>query len=211
MAESIREVLDGTASPSPNIQQPAVLLPTWLSLEHQAAQLRKDVAALARQTEDTHHRTTRQALAELTQLYLQRTADDVLRFLSENVGMSWSDIALVVGVSVQAIRKWRLGGPVAPANRQALAELAAFTHHLLNLHIAEPASWLSLPMVPGYRVTRLDLYRANLQEHLCAHVRLHATPEQVMDLYEPQWRDRLRLEHEVFRAEDGYLASRPKK
>lgn len=211
MAEAIRDVLDGTASPSPNIQRPAVLLQTWLTLEHEAAQLRTDVAALARQSEDTHHRTTRQALAELTQLYLQRTADDVLRFLSDQVGMSWSDIALVVGVSVQAIRKWRLGGPVAPANRQALAELAAFTHHLLNLHIAQPASWLNLPMVPGYRVTRLDLYRVNFQEHLCALVRLNTTPEQLMDIYEPMWRDQLRLDHEVFRAEDGQLASRPKR
>jgi hypothetical protein len=157
----------------------------------------------------TDHRAAQLFTLEL--LARERSRDDVvtlLREISAERGLGWSDIARLVGVSVQAVRKWRRQAPVAGENRLAVARLAALLDMLTEIPVSDPAGWLEIPVIEGYSLRQLDLYclgRADLLFDL-AHLRI--SPEQAMGELAPNWRERYGLEHEVYEAEDGHRSVR---
>lgn len=199
---------EGTSAPSPNITPPLTFIPTGLTVEHRASELRNRAAVLASETEATHRNATGYALLKSTQSYLRLAPSDLLRMLSTDFGFSWTEIASTVGVSVQALRKWRFGGAPTADNRLSLASLTAFANHLDHLGVAEPAAWAALPILPGYAPTGMDVYRAHRGDLVCGLARGQVSPEQVLSAYDPTWRIAQRLEHEVFEASDGELATR---
>jgi transcriptional regulator with XRE-family HTH domain len=141
----------------------------------------------------------------------ERARRDVLRLLKElsaQRGMAWSSIARLVGVSVQALRKWRKGEPPTPEHRLAVARLAAFLGLLEDALIGDPAGWLEMPLVDGYAPRNIDLYVAGRYDLLFDLAGLRITPEDALTNLDPDWRDRYRLENEVFEADDGNLSIR---
>jgi transcriptional regulator with XRE-family HTH domain len=148
----------------------------------------------------------------LDQCAQQRAREDVPRLLTElsdERGLGWSDIARLIGVSVQTLRNWRKGDPATGENRLAVARLAAFLDLLEDsAHVHDPASWLEIPVVEGYRPRYLDLYRAGRPELLFDIAGLRISPEQALDDLDPSWRESTRLVNEVFRADDGELSIR---
>jgi transcriptional regulator with XRE-family HTH domain len=143
----------------------------------------------------------------------RRPVNDLLTELSEARGVTWSDIAAALGISVPTLRKWRKSvSGTTPENHRALAELTAF-FSVLAQAVDSPARWMSMPLVSGFNVTPFDVYST---DHAARFLDLAAgnvgvTAEGVLDAVAPDWRDRWKSEHEVFEAVDGELSMRPRR
>ena len=132
---------------------------------------------------------------------------ELLSHLAMEYGMSWSGIAQAIGVSVQVIRKWRLGGSMSTKNRVALAKIIA-TLDILEKQIEDPAGWLEIPVLEGYSLRHLDLLARKDYQILLDLATNFITPGDVLQSINPNWRTEMSLKHEVFIAEDGLPAIR---
>jgi transcriptional regulator with XRE-family HTH domain len=92
-----------------------------------------------------HDQTLRSLLARIVEQKSKLKLDVLLKELSSERGLSWSEIARLVGVSVPAIRKWRNGGDITPA-KLSVALLVAFLQILEDSKVADPAAWLAVPV-----------------------------------------------------------------
>ena len=129
-----------------------------------------------------------------------------------DLGFAWRDIARLVGVTVQAIQKWRHGAGTSGENRRNIAGLLAACDMLTEHYgVQEVASWFEMPLLQSVPVTPIDLWADERPDLVFDHASGHAAdPEQVLTNWDPQWRDRFRADFEVFRAEDDQLSIRPK-
>lgn len=129
---------------------------------------------------------------------------ELLEELTAFRGMSWSDLAIAVGVSVSAVRKWRSGRAATPENRVSLGRLAAFLDVLEEHMVADPAQWMEmrLPLPAGYYIRPLDLYVAGRAEALIEIAEHRQEAEQVLDQKMPGWRDQ-RSDFEVIVNPEG--------
>lgn len=141
---------------------------------------------------------------------VKKPTKELLRRLTVEFGMSWSDIASAVGISVQNIRKWRLGSSISTENQMALAKVVAALD-ILGEAIEDPASWLELPILDGYSPSNLDLLSGKQYGHLFDLAYSYCEPKEILYTINPNWEIEFRLEHEVFIAEDGLPAIRRRK
>jgi hypothetical protein len=123
--------------------------------------------------------------------------------LSSKRGMSWNDIASAIGVSLSAIRKWRTGSDCAADNRIALARLAALIDLLDEAMVSEPAGWLLTPVLPGYTVRFLDLVTAGRDDLVLENAFNRMTATDVLDVFEPTWRESARRKFDIVVDGDG--------
>lgn len=130
------------------------------------------------------------------------------------VGISWRDVARLVGVSVPAVQKWRRGEGIATANLLKIAGLVAVIERLRRNLISEPVSWLEMPLREGVALSALDLLadgRTDLVLELASDEYSTAQVARVLDEYEPRWRETLvDGAFETFRAADGVISIRPR-
>jgi transcriptional regulator with XRE-family HTH domain len=174
-----------------------------------SARLRDEVQLLAVDASDFHHKAQRYDLQSRTQSKARKSIGSLLEELAVERGLSWSDIASLVGVSVAAIRKWRRGGPVTGDNRRAVARLAAFLDLLEELPVEDPGGWMEVPLVEGYSLTAMDVYRHDGGDvALLDYASQRVSVEQVLDQLRPGWRESDRSSFEVVPAADGELALR---
>lgn len=135
-----------------------------------------------------------------------RVFTGLLEELAEARGMSWTDIAAAAGVSISALRKWRKGKPLTAASLLALARTAALLDVLENKGVAEPASWMEmpLPLPSGYSIRPIDLYAQGCGEGILDLAEPHDSGEiqVVLDRIAPAWREE-RSDYEVFTDTDG--------
>lgn len=117
---------------------------------------------------------------------------DLLDELTASRGVSWSDLASAVGVSVGAVRKWRKGSAAAPENRTSLGRFAALLDVLDENAVADPAQWMAmqLPLPAGYFIRPMDVYVAGHADAVLEIAEHRQDTEQVLDQYMPGWRDR---------------------
>lgn len=135
---------------------------------------------------------------------------DLLGELGE-LGFAWRDIARLLGVSVQAIQKWRRGEGVTGNNRQKIASLLAACDLIADHYgTEEVASWFEMPLAQGAPVTPLDLWAAGQHELVFDFASNQVDAEAILSAADPGWRERYHSDFEVFRADDGKLAIRPK-
>ncbi len=193
---------------SSGVELPALPSQTMASITRQFGVLRDETSTLDADVVGRHRTVQRLSLEVRARDWARRDVPRLLQELSSQRGLGWSDIARLVGVSVQALRKWRGGEPATGEHRLAVARLAAFLDMLDDEVISDPAGWLEMPLVAGYSSRYLDLYRAGRTDLLFELAGLRITPEQALDELTPDWRQRLRLEHEVFEAGDGQLSIR---
>lgn len=147
-------------------------------------------------------KTTEQARMAPAQL-LETAAD---------YGFAWRDIARVVGVSVPAITKWRKGAGVTGENRLKIARLVALTDMLEKRFIAEPVSWLEMPITEGVALTSMDILERGRYELVLDLASSHTgdgTTDYVLNEIDPNWRNNL-VDNTVesFVAEDGVVSLR---
>ncbi len=127
-----------------------------------------------------------------------------------DAGLAWRQIAMLVGVSVPAIRKWRQGGTVTGPNRLRLAHVVALLRWISNENlIDDPASWLEMPLVAGVSVSRFDLLVDGREDLVVSSlIGKETPPESLLDRYDPAWRTRFDSDFEVFTADDGLRSIR---
>lgn len=144
---------------------------------------------------------------ELQVMGNQKAEEDLTRLLQElnGLGFSWRAIASIAQVSVSVLRNWRMGSPASGENRRRIAQVVAFCQMVGDkCSIEDVAGWLETPLHADAPITGLDLLaedRSDLVLRLaCGR---GENPEQVLDEFEPRWRDRYATSVEVFTAPDG--------
>lgn len=175
--------------------------------------LRTDVDVLGATVLEDHNsvRTT-----ELSERTLERALSDVdalLTALAYDRGLSWSTIAELAGVSVSAVRKWRLGGAASADKRLALARIAALIDLLEDkAMVGDPATWLEMNLPvdqPGFNIRPIDLYMAGEDVALLEIAERRRPVAHVLDEAVPGWRAS-RSAYEVFDDADGSRSIRPR-
>jgi transcriptional regulator with XRE-family HTH domain len=125
-------------------------------------------------------------------------------------GLSWTDIARIVGVSVPAVQKWRRGAGITGENRLRLARLAALLEILERYLIAEPCSWLEMPVITGVSVSGMDLLEADRYDLVLELARGEVAPgdrSSILDEFASDWREsRVDDAFEIVTANDGRLS-----
>ncbi|MDQ0030905.1 hypothetical protein [Arthrobacter bambusae] len=128
---------------------------------------------------------------------------DLLQKLAVDYAMAWVDIAKMLGVSVPAIRKWRMNGGVNPENLAKLAHLCAFVD-LLSEQGIRPASWLSTPMLVGYTAAPKHLYNESNTSTLLDLAKNGQSARDVLDTLVAGWQEKYDARgYEVARFDDG--------
>ena len=180
-----------------------------VTLTRRYGMLRDETSVLDADVGTDHRAAQLQTLEVLARDRAREDVNTLLHELSSVRGLGWSDIARLVGVSVQAVRKWRRHEPVTGENRLAVARLVALLDMLSSeASVRDPAGWLEIPLIAGYSIRHLDLYRLGRADLLFDLAHLRITPEQAMSELALDWWDRYRLEHEVYEAEDGQRSVR---
>lgn len=180
----------------------AELIPQVATLRYEADILRDETISLDRRVHAFD-------LELRTDDWQTRSVHSLLSAISERWGVGWSAIARMVGVSVPALRKWRLGEAASPTNRRALARLAATLEMLGEQFLIEdPASWLEIPLA-GSTVSLVDIYAAGRQDLVIEYAgRRIGSAEQLLADFDPEWRAGLDARFETLVAPDGHLAIR---
>lgn len=171
-----------------------------------AGNLRDRVGLLSGDIGSTHLQLQDRDLHERAGIKARKGVSALLEELAVSRGMSWSSIARAAGVSVGAVRKWRNAGAATGENRLALGLLAALLDLLEAFAVEDPAGWLEMPLLPEYTITALDLYCAETRLPLLEYAGGRITATQLLDDFDPVWRERFRSGFKVYRAADGDLA-----
>ena len=112
-----------------------------------------------------------------------------LHEITAGFGVPWAYLAPMVGVSIPALRRWRLGGGATPENRaRVMAVLDLLTALREHAGVQSPVDWLVAPMVDGFTVSPRDLYSDQGAVHLLDFATGGVSAEAVLDLLEPGWR-----------------------
>jgi hypothetical protein len=178
-------------------------------LRSQTRLLGDDVAETNRRVSEIHHDAVATQLEKQARLVTKRSVSEMLGELAD-AGFAWRDIAALASVSVPAVRRWRQGEPPTGQNRLAIARLVALVETLRDEHlVSNVASWMEVPLVPDAPLTAIDLAVAGHLPDVVDVAANHSTGEEVLDRWQPDWRERYRSDYEVFEAPDGELATRP--
>lgn len=190
--------------------KPTTTWSTALLLTEDAHDLRNRVRNLGVDVGQTHQKTYQHEWQVLTQQRALSSAVTMLNDLAD-LGFSWRDIARMVGVSVAAIQKWRKGEKVAGPNRHKLASLLAACDFIMaHFHAEDVGQWFETPIIDGAPVTPIDIWSEGNYLLVFEYATQHITPEQAMNEFQPEWRERFRSNWEVFEADDGNLSIRAK-
>jgi transcriptional regulator with XRE-family HTH domain len=163
---------EGTAGATETVGQVREDRPTFASISKKAANLRDVVELTGQDVKGLHHDTVLAALDERAAVFGVQDPSLLLDVLGTEYGLSWSTVAKMIGVTPTAIRKWRRGEQLTPQNRQRLALLLAFLELLRSpFPVADPASWLEMPISAEATLTPADLYAANRRDLLARRPR----------------------------------------
>lgn len=174
-----------------------------------AGHLRNMTRMLGEDVEQVHREAFEVQLETKARELTKRAAADLLNELADQ-GFAWRDIARLIGVSVPAVRRWRLAESPTPAHLLAIAKLLAFVEIVRDDHmVVDVAAWMEVPISAEAPVTAMDLAAAGRFGDLLELAALHVSAEYVLDRWQPDWRERYRSEFEVFEAPDGELGIRP--
>jgi hypothetical protein len=185
--------------------------PTFASVSKQAANLRDLVDMTGQDVKDLHHETLLAALDERAAVFGVQDPRQLLEVLGTEYGLAWLTVARMIGVTPTAIRKWRRGEPLTPQNRQRLALLLAFLELLRSpFPVADPASWLEMPISSEATLTPADLYAAHRRDLLVDLASRRQGSHALLDAFDPQWRTTYATDDRfaIVRAPDGELSIR---
>lgn len=152
-------------------------------------------------------------IGRLQELTLQKGSNNIrslLDHLAKERGFSWRTIARMVGVSVNAVNKWRRGEPASGASRRKVAEIAALCEILDACFIDDVASWMEIPILTDVSVTPVDIYSTGRPDLVLDWASQKETrPDVLLESFDRSWHKQER-EFETFETEDGNLSIRRK-
>lgn len=179
-------------------------------LTEDADQLRHRVHSLNTDVGETHQKIYESEWSFLTQ---QRGAQSPVNVLNElgDLGFAWRDIARMVGVTVPAVQKWRRGERITGPNRLRVASLMAAcdflgAHYYINDE--DLASWFEMPLTEAAPITPIDIWASGMHRVFFDYATRHATVDETLAKFDPEWRERFRTDIESFRDSDGDLGLR---
>lgn len=198
----------GTGITPPKI--PTTTRTTAVLLTEDAHELRNQVRTLNDSATQTHQKTYQHEWQVHTQRRGVEGTSTLLNDLAD-LGFSWRAIARMVGVSVPALQKWRKGERPSAANRHKLASLLAACDFIsTHLYVEEIGQWFEMPVIEDVPITPIDLWSAGHQLLVFEHVTQHLAPEEVMNQFDSEWRERFQSNFETFIAADGERSIRMK-
>jgi hypothetical protein len=208
LSESIRPLAPGDQTTTPQIREDV------LDLRARSAEVRAQAADLANRADTLHDKVQEFDLDDRAAALVQNEPAVLLSRLGEDLGMPWSLVADLVGVSPTAVRKWRRGGALTPETRSRLARLAAFSQVVPELEprITDIALWFQGPVIAGSTtVTPAIIFALGGDVALLNRATARITAEQLLDSVIPDWRTTTRPDrhHRVVEAPDGVLAIQP--
>ena len=162
-----------------------------LDLRAHTAELRDSVTRLSTDADRLHTEVQGADLDERTGWLAQTEPSDLLAAASDELGMSWSLLARLVGVSPTAIRKWRKGSAhMSPENRRHLAHVVAFCEVVreLNPRIIDPTLWLETPLTTTTTLTPADLIAAGYASALLDLASQRISAVDLLNDFHPGWR-----------------------
>jgi hypothetical protein len=163
---SVLPALDGNAQ-----RQDKTRISNAVRTENQAGSRRREAAQRQEEAVEWHELTLRNLLTRKTDDKSRLGHRALLQELTEEDGLGWTEIARLVGVSVPALRKWRLGGDISPTRLGAVARLAAFLEIVASEAVHDPAAWLHIPLHrdhPYKSCSKADIYAAGGAQDLLA-------------------------------------------
>lgn len=177
-------------------------------LRRVTAGLRDEVHLLRDTTETLHRRAQEFDLQERAALKNRLGPQALMEELSSERGLSWSEIAMALSVSLSAVRKWRAGHEVSAENRTNLARLAALIDLLDEAMVSEPGGWLLTPVLSGHTVRFLDLVAAGRDDLVLENAFNRMTAGEVLDTFEPHWRESTKRSFDMAVDGDGIRSLR---
>lgn len=196
--------LAGVTSPSTSWGSPQFTS----QLRRVTAGLRDEVHLLHDTTETLHRSAQEFDLQERAALKNRLGPQALTEELSSERGLSWNDIATALSVSLSAVRKWRAGHDVSAENRTNLARLAALIDLLDEAMVSEPGGWLLTPVLSGYTLRFLDIVAAGRDDLVLENAFDRMTAVEVLDAFEPDWRERTKRTFDVAVDGDGIRSLR---
>ena len=178
-------------------------------LTEDAGEVRNRARALTADAGEVHQRTYLHEWEVLTQQRIAQGPGDLINELGD-IGFAWRDIARLVGVSVPAIQKWRRGERMTGENRRRVARLIAACDFILSHYYVneDVASWFETPVHDGAPLTPIDLWSKGQSAIFFDYATRHITPEEALNQFDPEWRERYRSDFETFRDADGNVGIR---
>lgn len=195
-----------------SVKMPTMGTPTRiLAYEHseQARSLVTKVAVLQQDVTETHSQALKNEWEVLTTHRARSNALDLLGLLADQ-GFAWRDIARMLGVSVPAIQKWRRGEKISGENRFKLAQLVAAQDLIASRYeIRDIESWFETP-ISGAPVTPTDIWAAGDTQLVFDYASGVLSPEEALNLFDPEWRTKYDSPFETFLGDDGIRSIRAK-
>lgn len=151
---------------------------------------------------EIHHRAFAIQLETRTTKLGRRSPSELLDELA-TLGFSWGDLARMIGVTVPAMRRWRLGESPTGTHRRDIAQLVAFVEILQEDHLVDGvATWMEIPIHSSSPITAIDLYISRKTDLLFDLASDHLDSETVLTEFEPDWRTRNNSDFDIFTAGD---------
>lgn len=114
--------------------------------------------------------------------------DDVEELLDH--GFSRRMLAEMLNVGMTEMMRWQSTGVCLPEERQAANRLLAFCDMLEDrFGVSSAASWFERWLVPNCIIDMHEIYQAGLTDLCLNYAAGRVTAEQVLDVYEPAWRE----------------------
>lgn len=140
---------------------------------------------------------------------LNGRVSDTLNDLAITYGAAWVDVAAVLGVSVTALRKWRLGeARPRRAYRERLAAYVGCLAALRECGVEEPAGRLQVRLLDSYSITLAQLFEPDRVHLFLSYSLGDLSAVELLDAVSPDWRQLYRAQTHVYRAADGELSMR---
>jgi hypothetical protein len=192
-----------TRPPVPPSTRTAVVLIT-----EGIGRIREQARTLSISAGQAHQVVYQREWSVLTQQRGIQSPVDLLSELGE-MGFAWRDVARLIGVSVPAVQKWRKGERLSGDNRYKLTSLVAACDFLVgHFHIEDVASWFEMRITESAPITPIDLWASGERVLFFDYGTGHLAPEETLDKFDPEWRERYRTDFVTFRDEDGNLGLR---
>jgi hypothetical protein len=200
-----------TADLQPSLQPATTAADQVFDLTDSAGSLRSQAKGLHEDTSALHQSALVQEWQRLTTLRARSAPRALLQELAD-LGFGWRDIARMLRVSVPAVQKWRRNGGVSGPHRRAIASLLALCDLVRERYmIQEIASWFEMPISAEAPVTPINLYAEERISLLLDYASGQGSnPEQLLNDYDPAWRERFPSDFEAYQEADGNMSIRPR-
>jgi len=147
---------------------------------------------------------------------LQKLGVDLLDEAAQ-LGFAWRHVALMVGVSVPAIQRWRGAGnqPRQPMSVHDVDTVARLLDVCTLVHntslVPDVAAFFETRVLADAPIRPMDFYAAGRIDLVLDWASRHQDdPAALLSAFDPDWRERYHSEYEVFQATVGGLAIRAK-